>query len=111
MTLKWVSPATMDDVELIEKQFFSVVASTSLATDQARPPTAIRYDRPKHYVALKFDKTDLPRFNGQESSYLTFRRASRKVLTVKMSMMIRNVFSLRHPTFYQMTRYEAQSLI
>ncbi|MCP3664149.1 MAG: hypothetical protein GY696_16935 [Gammaproteobacteria bacterium] len=24
---------------------------------------------------MKFDKTDLPRFNGEECSYLTFRRA------------------------------------
>ncbi len=75
MTVKWICPATMNDMELIEKQFFSVVASTSLATDQARQPAAIRQDRPQHYGALKFNKTDLPRFIGQESSYLTFRRA------------------------------------
>ncbi len=72
LTEKWVNPAVKKDVEFIENEFLTMAAN--LAADQNGPPAA-RQDRPQHYGAMKFDKTDLPRFNGDESSYLTFRRA------------------------------------
>ena len=72
LTEKWVNPAVKKDVEFIENEFLTMAAN--LAANQNGPPAA-RQDRPQHYGAMKFDKTDLPRFNGEESSYLTFRRA------------------------------------
>ena len=77
MNNDWVSVSIINDVKAVKESFMFLTGNGSSAPGrQAMPPAAQSQQAGVHmYGGDRFDKSELPRFDGNDAKYLVFRRA------------------------------------